>query len=130
MTSDSEVEDCVLIAVRALDNVIDLNFYPPSLTQSDQRTLPEHRPGVMGIIICWQSTRHQAGKRRAPCTADQVFERLIMRPSATDAVAGRKRAPMNISRAHNGRSGEYLKEGMKADDGMAAGIAQGCTMHG
>ena len=92
---DAVLRDTVRTAVRALDNVIDLNFYPAALRRElTNRALPaasawacrgyHHMLAKRGIR--WESEEHLA-------FADDVFERHQLRgrgAPAADHCGGRK----------------------------------------
>lgn len=73
---DAAMEDIIATAVRALDNVIDLNYYPVEYAQVTNRKYRSIGLGVSGYHhmlakhhIQWESEEHLA-------FADQVFERI------------------------------------------------------
>jgi ribonucleotide reductase alpha subunit len=81
---DAVLRDTVRTAVRALDNVIDLNFYPLPM-RSDERPLPHDRAGVSGYHHML-AKRGIGGDGEHLAFADDVFERInraAWRPART-----------------------------------------------
>ena len=75
---DAVLRDTVRTAVRALDNVIDLNFYPLPYAKINEPALPQHRAGgVSGYHHMLAKNGISLGERRSiwPLRTD-VFERI------------------------------------------------------
>lgn len=69
---DAYMEDLVETAVRALDNVIDLNFYPRLMHRLPIRITGESGWASAVIITCWQSGEF-SGKVKSICTLQMKF---------------------------------------------------------
>ena len=98
-----KLRETIRIAVRALDNVIDINFYPTEAAQDRQQ---RHRPiglGVMGL----QNALYQARPRLRLATKPSSSTTSSWRPSPTTptrppATSPPSAAPTRATRAPSG----------------------------
>ncbi len=126
VTSDSEVEEIVSTAVRALDNVIDLNFYPlpyAKVTNARYRSIGLGVSGYHHMLakhrIRWESEEHLA-------FADQVFERINYAAIRASSALGAEKGSYEYFEGSQWQSGEYFKKrGYEGGrwDGLAAQVA-------
>lgn len=122
VTSDSEVEEIVSTAVRALDNVIDLNFYPlpyAKVTNARYRSIGLGVSGYHHMLakhrIRWESEEHLA-------FADQVFERINYAAIRASSALGAEKGSYEYFEGSQWQSGEYFKK-RGYEGGRWAGLA-------
>lgn len=110
VTDSQEVEDIVASAVRALDNVIDLNFYPVPYAQVTNRCYRSLGLGVSGYHhmlakhgIRWESREHLE-------FADQVFERINYAAIRASSALGAEKGSYEYFEGSQWQTGEYFKQ--------------------
>lgn len=110
VTDSQEVEDIVASAVRALDNVIDLNFYPVPYAQVTNRRYRSLGLGVSGYHhmlakhgIRWESREHLE-------FADQVFERINYAAIRASSALGAEKGSYEYFEGSQWQTGEYFKQ--------------------
>lgn len=110
VTSSSQVEDIVSCAVRALDNVIDLNFYPLSYAKLTNRRYRSIGLGVSGYHhmlakhrIRWESEEHLA-------FADQVFERINYAAIKASCEIGAEKGRYEYFEGSEWQTGAYFRK--------------------
>lgn len=88
---DSMLENTISCAVRMLDNVIDLNFYP---TKEAQRSNMRHRPiglGLMGFQDALYKLNIPFDSPKALAFADEVMEKISYYAIKTSALLAQER---------------------------------------
>lgn len=110
VTSSSQVEDIVSCAVRALDNVIDLNFYPLAYAKLTNRRYRSIGLGVSGYHhmlakhrIRWESEEHLA-------FADQVFERINYAAIKASCEIGAEKGRYEYFEGSEWQTGAYFRK--------------------
>lgn len=110
VTDSQEVEDIVASAVRALDNVIDLNFYPVPYARVTNRRYRSLGLGVSGYHhmlakhgIRWESREHLE-------FADQVFERINYAAIRASSALGAEKGSYEYFEGSQWQTGEYFKQ--------------------
>ena len=105
---EKEVEDIVSTTVRALDNVIDLNYYPlpyAKITSKEYRSIGLGISGYHHMLakhkIRWESQEHLD-------FADRVFERLNMAAVKASAELARERGSYSKFEGSEWQSGAYF----------------------
>ena len=116
VTSDSEVDNIVGSAVRALDNVIDLNFYPLAYARVTNRRYRSIGLGVSGYHhmlakhrIKWESGEHLD-------FADKVFERINYAAISASSRIGAEKGSYEYFEGSEWQSGEYFRKRGYTDD--------------
>ena len=106
------MERTVETAIRALDNVIDLNFYPleyARLTNQKYRSIGLGVSGYHHMLakrgIRWESEEHLA-------FTDAVFEHINYAAVKADAALAREKVVTHSLRAATGRRARILKSGV------------------
>ena len=129
VTSDSEVGEIVSTAVRALDNVIDLNFYPLPYAEVTNRRYRSIGLGVSGYHhmlakrrIRWESEEHLA-------FADQVFERINYAAIRASSALGAEKGSYEYFEGSEWQTGEYFKK-RGYEGGPWAGLAADVAAQG
>lgn len=129
VTSDSEVGEIVSTAVRALDNVIDLNFYPLPYAKVTNRRYRSIGLGVSGYHhmlakhrIRWESEEHLA-------FADQVFERINYAAIRASSALGAEKGSYEYFEGSEWQTGEYFKK-RGYEGGPWAGLAADVAAQG
>lgn len=110
VTDSQEVEDIVASAVRALDNVIDLNFYPVPYARVTNRRYRSLGLGVSGYHhmlakhgIRWESREHLE-------FADQVFERINYAAIRASSALGAEKGSYEYFEGSQWQTGEYFEQ--------------------
>lgn len=110
VTSSREVEDIVSSAIRALDNVIDLNFYPVPYARVTNRRYRSLGLGVSGYHhmlakhgIRWESQEHLA-------FADEVFERINYAAIRASSALGAEKGSYEYFEGSEWQTGGYFKK--------------------
>lgn len=110
VTSDGEMQEIVTNAVRALDNVIDLNFYPLAYAKVTNRSYRSIGLGVSGYHhmlaksgIRWESEEHLA-------FADQVFERINYAAIRASSEIGAEKGSYGYFEGSEWQTGEYFNK--------------------
>lgn len=108
---DAVLRDTVRTAVRALDNVIDLNFYPLPYAELTNRRYRSIGLGVSGYhhMLAKRGIRWESGEHLA--FADDVFERINRAAVEASATLRRKKEVTPILKAATGRPAPILKSG-------------------
>lgn len=108
VTDGREVEEIVSCAVRALDNVIDLNFYPLEYARITNQNYRGIGLGVSGYHhmlalhgIRWESEEHLA-------FADQVFERIHYAAVKASASLSAEKGSYRYFQGSGWQTGEYF----------------------
>ena len=129
VTSDREVGEIVSTAVRALDNVIDLNFYPLPYAEVTNRRYRSIGLGVSGYHhmlakhrIRWESEEHLA-------FADQVFERINYAAIRASSALGAEKGSYEYFEGSEWQTGEYFKK-RGYEGGPWAGLAADVAAQG
>lgn len=110
VTDSQEVEEIVTSAIRALDNVIDLNFYPVPYAGVTNRRYRSIGLGVSGYHhmlakhgIRWESKEHLA-------FADEVFERINYAAVSASSALGAEKGSYEYFEGSQWQTGEYFKK--------------------
>ena len=110
VTRGREVEEIVSCAVRALDNVIDLNFYPLPYAKVTNRRYRSIGLGVSGYHhmlakhgIRWESEEHIV-------FADQVFERINYAAVKASSAIGAEKGSYAYFQGSEWQTGEYFEK--------------------
>lgn len=110
VTSDGEMQEIVTNAVRALDNVIDLNFYPLAYAKVTNRLYRSIGLGVSGYHhmlaksgIRWESEEHLA-------FANQVFERINYAAIRASSEIGAEKGSYGYFEGSEWQTGEYFNK--------------------
>ncbi|PNH20159.1 ribonucleoside-diphosphate reductase subunit alpha [Lachnospiraceae bacterium] len=108
VTDKEEMERVVSTVVRALDNVIDLNFYPVPEAKLTNRTYRAIGLGVSGYHhmlaknhISWESEEHLK-------FADQVFEEIAYAAIRASNALAKERGSYRFFEGSEWESGEYF----------------------
>ena len=108
VTDDGEVDRIVSCAVRALDNVIDLNFYPLPYARLTNRRYRSVGLGLSGYHhmlakhgIRWESEEHLA-------FADQVLERINYAAIRASSAIGAEKGSYDYFEGSEWQTGEYF----------------------
>ena len=128
-----EIEEVTATVVRALDNVIDLNFYPLPNAQVTNRKYRSIGLGVSGYHhmlaknhIMWESEEHLK-------FVDEVFENIAYASIKASNALAKERGSISTSKALNGKQ-EYtlINADMILHDGKNLKkryMQQVCVMH-
>lgn len=116
VTSDSEVEKIVECAVRALDNVIDLNFYPLAYAKVTNRRYRSIGLGVSGYhhMLAKHRIRWESGEHLA--FADEVFERINYAAISASSRIGAEKGSYEYFEGSEWQTGEYFRKRGYTDD--------------
>lgn len=116
VTSDSEVERTVECAVRALDNVIDLNFYPLAYAKVTNRRYRSIGLGVSGYhhMLAKHRIRWESGEHLA--FADEVFERINYAAISASSRIGAEKGSYEYFEGSEWQTGEYFRKRGYTDD--------------
>ena len=114
------MEDVVATAVRALDNVIDLNFYPLPYAKITNRRYRSIGLGVSGYHhmlakrrIRWESDEHLA-------FVDRVFETINRSAVLASCHLAKEKGAYSLFQEAIGKTGHILKrEGMTVRNGRS-----------
>ncbi len=107
---DETMGEVISIAVRALDNVIDLNFYPVAYAGITNRRYRSIGLGVHGYHhmlakrgIAWESERHLA-------FADEVFERINYWTITASNRLAREKGAYSLFEGSDWQTGAYFEK--------------------
>jgi ribonucleoside-diphosphate reductase alpha chain len=107
---DEAMGEVISTAVRALDNVIDLNFYPVAYAGITNRRYRSIGLGVHGYHhmlakrgIAWESERHLA-------FADEVFERINYWAIAASNALAREKGAYSLFEGSDWQTGAYFEK--------------------
>lgn len=107
--SDDAMQDVVSSAMRALDNVIDLNFYPVPYAQITNGKYRSVGLGVSGYHhmlarrqIMWESEEHLK-------LADEVFERISYAAIKASSDNAREKGSYDFFEGSEWQSGEFFR---------------------
>lgn len=116
VTSVSEVEKIVECAVRALDNVIDLNFYPLAYAKVTNRRYRSIGLGVSGYhhMLAKHRIRWESGEHLA--FADEVFERINYAAISASSRIGAEKGSYEYFEGSEWQTGEYFRKRGYTDD--------------
>lgn len=105
----TELRDVVSTVVRALDNVIDLNFYPLEYAKQTNQNYRSLGLGVSGYHhmlakhgIAWESEEHLA-------FADEVFERINFEAIRASMELAKEKGQYRYFSGSDWENGEYFK---------------------
>lgn len=106
--NDDELRDIIYSAVRALDNVIDLNFYPLAYAEINNRS---YRPVGLGVSgyhhmlaknsILWESEEHLE-------FADRVFESINYHAISASCKIAAEKGKYDFFQGSQWHTGEYF----------------------
>lgn len=107
---DSYMQELVASAVRALDNVIDLNFYPVPYARLTNRKYRSIGLGVSGYHhmlakhgIAWESDRHLE-------FADEVFERINYAAILASTRLAAEKGSYSLFEGSDWQNGDYFRK--------------------
>ncbi len=117
---ENELEDVVKVAVRALDNVVDLNYYPlpyAKITNSKYRAIGLGTSGYHHALakkgIRWEEAEHLE-------FADQIYERINYAAIQTSSEIAAEKGCYQYFEGSEWQTGEYFDKrdytGVKWDD--------------
>lgn len=108
LDNDKELEDIVSTAIRALDNVIDLNFYPTpyaKLTNQKYRSIGLGFSGYHHMLanryLRWESEEHLA-------YVDELFERINYFAIKSSATLAKEKGSYSIFKGSDWDTGAYF----------------------
>ena len=110
VNDEKEIDTIVSSAVRALDNVIDLNFYPipyAQITNSRYRSIGLGASGYHHALakngIAWESEEHLN-------FADKVFERINYAAIKASSQIAKEKGSYSYFEGSDWQTGEYFKK--------------------
>lgn len=110
VNDEKEIDKTVSSAVRALDNVIDLNFYPipyAQITNSRYRSIGLGASGYHHALakngIAWESEEHLN-------FADKVFERINYAAIKASSQIAKEKGAYSYFEGSDWQTGEYFKK--------------------
>ena len=110
INDEKEIDTIVSSAVRALDNVIDLNFYPipyAQITNSRYRSIGLGASGYHHALakngIAWESEEHLN-------FADKVFERINYAAIKASSQIAKEKGAYSYFEGSDWQTGEYFKK--------------------
>lgn len=110
INDEKEIDTIVSSAVRALDNVIDLNFYPipyAQITNSRYRSIGLGASGYHHALakngIAWESEEHLN-------FADKVFERINYAAIKASSQIAKEKGSYSYFEGSDWQTGEYFKK--------------------
>ncbi len=109
VNDDEAMQELVATAVRALDNVIDLNYYPVEYAQITNRRYRSIGLGVHGYhhmlakhLIAWESQEHLD-------FADRVFERINYAAIKASSQLAREKGAYGLFAGSGWQTGAYFE---------------------
>ena len=116
VNDEKEIDETVSSAVRALDNVIDLNFYPipyAQITNSRYRSIGLGASGYHHALakngIAWESEEHLN-------FADKVFERINYAAIKASSQIAKEKGSYSYFEGSDWQTGEYFKKRNYVDE--------------
>ena len=116
VNDEKEIDTIVSSAVRALDNVIDLNFYPipyAQITNSRYRSIGLGASGYHHALakngIAWESEEHLN-------FADKVFERINYAAIKASSQIAKEKGSYSYFEGSDWQTGEYFKKRNYVDE--------------
>ena len=116
VNDEKEIDTIVSSAVRALDNVIDLNFYPipyAQITNSRYRSIGLGASGYHHALakngIAWESEEHLN-------FADKVFERINYAAIKASSQIAKEKGSYSYFERSDWQTGEYFKKRNYVDE--------------
>ena len=116
VNDEKEIDETVSSAVRALDNVIDLNFYPipyAQITNSRYRSIGLGASGYHHALakngITWESEEHLN-------FADKVFERINYAAIKASSQIAKEKGSYSYFEGSDWQTGEYFKKRNYVDE--------------
>ena len=116
VNDEKEIDTIVSSAVRALDNVIDLNFYPipyAQITNSRYRSIGLGASGYHHALakngIAWESEEHLN-------FADKVFERINYAAIKASSQIAKEKGAYSYFEGSDWQTGEYFKKRNYVDE--------------
>jgi len=116
LNDEKEIDTIVSSAVRALDNVIDLNFYPipyAQITNSRYRSIGLGASGYHHALakngIAWESEEHLN-------FADKVFERINYAAIKASSQIAKEKGSYSYFEGSDWQTGEYFKKRNYVDE--------------
>ncbi|UTY34501.1 ribonucleoside-diphosphate reductase subunit alpha [Treponema putidum] len=116
VNDEKEIDETVSSAVRALDNVIDLNFYPvpyAQITNSRYRSIGLGASGYHHALakngIAWESEEHLN-------FADKVFERINYAAIKASSQIAKEKGSYAYFEGSDWQTGEYFKKRNYVDE--------------
>lgn len=119
VTNDEELKEIIFSVVRALDNVIDLNFYPLSYADITNK---KYRPIGLGVsgyhhmlanqLIKWESDEHLD-------FVDKLFEKINYYAIMASSNIAKEKGSYEYFKGSDWETGEYFKKRNYTDEKWA-----------